>query len=225
MTKILLLEDDPQITKSLKINLKLSGFDVHSAGAIQEAWKMIQEDNFDLLCFDIGLPDGSGIDLCDRVRKSGSDTPILFMSARTDEATVVKAISSGGDDYLRKPFGMEELKVRMNKVIKRFSPTNNLITLGSLVIDPSKRVVTFLDQFINLGRKELDILTLLAKKAGEIVTRESILSALYDGADLYDRTVDSHMSHLRRKLKEAAGDLVQINSVYGLGYRLEWKTP
>jgi DNA-binding response OmpR family regulator len=74
-----------------------------------------------------------------------------------------------------------------------------------------------------MGRKEMDILMILARRAGDIVTRDTILTALYDGADMYDRTVDSHMSHLRRKLRDAAGENLKINSVYGLGYRLEWK--
>ena len=84
-------------------------------------------------------------------------------------------------------------------------------------------MVTILDQIVTLGRKELEILILLARRAGDIVTRENILTALYENADMYDRTVDSHMSHLRKKLKEVAGSTLQINSVYGLGYRLEWK--
>lgn len=223
MTKVLIVEDDPQISKSLKINLKLSGYETETANSVSEAWKLLSEQHFDLMCLDIGLPDGSGLDLCQKVRECGDETPILFMSARTDEATVVKAITGGGDDYLRKPFGVEELKVRMNKMLKRFSAPTTIITFGKLMIDPVKRVVTLMDQIVNLGRKEMEILILLAKRSGDIVTRENILAALYEGSDLYDRTVDSHMSHLRKKLREVAGDSIQINSVYGLGYRLEWK--
>ena len=223
MAKVLIVEDDPQISKSLKINLKLSGFQTESVTTIADAWKILKEQHFDLMCLDIGLPDGSGLDLCEKVRTSGDEIPILFISARTDESVVVKAINTGGDDYLRKPFGVEELKVRMNKVMKRFSTPSMTITFGNLAIDPAKRIVTIMDQMVNLGRKEMEILIILAKKAGDIVTRENILTALYDGADLYDRTVDSHMSHLRKKLREATDDTLRINSVYGLGYRLEWK--
>jgi len=110
----------------------------------------------------------------------------------------------------------------MNKIIKKFTPASATIVFGDLTIDPVKRVVTIMDQMVTLGRKEMEILIILAKKAGDIVTRESILSTLYESSDLYDRTVDSHMSHLRRKLRDAAGKSLQINSVYGLGYRLEW---
>lgn len=223
MAKILIVEDDPQIARVLKINLKLSGHETENVTTISDAWETLRRDHFDLMCLDIGLPDGSGIDLCEKVRSNGDEIPILFMSARTDETTVVKGITSGGDDYIRKPFGMEELKARMNKVMKRFTPPTTAVTFGELSVDPVKRLVTLTGEILTLGRKELDILLILARKAGEVVTRETILTALYDGADMYDRTVDSHMSHLRRKIREVAGDELRISSVYGLGYKLEWK--
>ncbi len=224
MPKILIIEDDLQITKILTLNLKLSGFETENATTINEAWTKINTRHFDLLLMDIGLPDGSGLDLCQKVRESGNEVPIVFLSARTDEATVVKGIKNGADDYLRKPFGLEELKARLNKFIKKISPNLNTIKFGELTIDPTKRAATLMGQVVSLGRKELDILILLTRKAGDIVTRENILNSIYDNADLYDRTVDSHMSHLRRKIREIAGTSLQISSVYGLGYRLEWKT-
>ena len=222
MTKILIVEDDPQISKSLAMNLKFSGYETTSASNVKEARHLLKEHHFDLMCLDIGLPDGNGLDLCQAIRDEGNDIPILFISARTDEATVVKGILNGADDYLRKPFGMEELKVRMNKILKKFTLPTSIITFEKLTIDPTKRIVTLMDKFVSLGRKELEILVLLTRRAGDIVTRESILATLYQNSDMYDRTVDSHMSHLRRKLREVAGSDLQINSVYGLGYRLEW---
>lgn len=222
MARILIVEDDQLISKILKMNLKLSGHETESVSTIQEAWEFLRKEHFDLMCLEIGLPDGSGIDLCERIRRNGDEIPILFVSSLTDEATVVKAINSGGDDYIRKPFGMEELKARINKMMKRFIPTGGFITYGNLSIDPLKRMVTIAGEIVSLGRKEMDILLILARRGGDIVTRDLILSTLYDGADLYDRTVDSHMSHLRKKIREAAGDQLRIISVYGLGYRLEW---
>ncbi len=223
MAKILIVEDDAQITKILIMSLKLSGYETDHAGDIQNAWIKIAEEHFDLILMDIGLPDGSGLDLCLKVRETGNDVPIVFLSARTDESSVVRGIKNGADDYLRKPFGLEELKVRINKFIKKIVPPVKSISFGALSIDPAKRAVTILGEMISLGRKELEILTLLARRSGEIVTRENILNAIYENADLYDRTVDSHMSHLRRKIRDAAGSSLQITSVYGLGYRLEWK--
>lgn len=223
MSKILIVEDDFQITKILKLNIGLSGHESDSATTIKDAWSKISNDHFDLILMDVGLPDGSGLDLCEKIRTSGNEVPIVFLSACTDEATVVRGIKNGADDYLRKPFGLEELMVRMNKFIKKIVPETKLIKFGDLSIDPAKRVVTFMGEMISLGRKELDILMLLAKKSGDIVTRENILNSLYDNIDLYDRTVDSHMSHLRKKLREVSNNGLQISSVYGLGYRLEFK--
>src|SRR6478609_8027288 len=132
MPKILIIEDDPQITKILKLNLKLSGFDTDNATTFQDAWSKITSDHFDLLLMDIGLPDGSGLDLCQKVRESGNDVPIVFLSALTDEATVVKGIKNGADDYLRKPFGLEELKARVNKFVRKLMPHMQTIKFGEL---------------------------------------------------------------------------------------------
>lgn len=223
MPKILIVEDDPQIAKSLNINLKLSGNTVALAPSLTHARKELLEENFDLICLDIGLPDGSGLDFCKELRDSGEETPILFLSALVDEATVVKGMNLGADDYLRKPFGVEELKVRMKKIIGRFEKKLEPITVGPLLIDPVERLVKVAGAMVNLGRKEIDILILLAKRAGSLVTREAIISSVYEHDDLFDRTIDSHMSHLRRKLKDAAGDRLRIISVYGQGYRLQWE--
>jgi DNA-binding response OmpR family regulator len=221
MPKILIVEDDPQIAKSLTINLRLSGHETFVATSVAEARMKLGKDHYQMICLDIGLPDGSGMDLCREIRESGDDTPILFLSALVDEATVVRGINLGADDYLRKPFGVEELKVRMQKIMKKFSPGTAMIKFGPLTIDPVERIVTVMDEMVNLGRKEVEILMLLAKKSGNLVTRETIIANLYDDNNLYDRTIDSHMSHLRKKLKEVAGTTLQISSVYGLGYRLQ----
>lgn len=223
MPKILIVEDDPQIAKSLNINLKLSGNSVAMAPSLSAARKELSDSEFDLICLDIGLPDGSGLDFCQELRERGEKTPILFLSALVDEATVVKGMNLGADDYLRKPFGVEELKVRMKKIISRFERKVEPLCVGPLVIDPVERFVKVSGNLINLGRKEIDILLLLAKRAGNLVTRETIISSVYDHDDLFDRTIDSHMSHLRRKIKGAAGDCLQIVSVYGQGYRLQWE--
>lgn len=221
MPKILIVEDDPQISRSLKINLKHSGHEVFLAQSLTEARAHLNRDSFDLICLDIGLPDGSGLDFCKDLRESGEEVPILFLSARTDEASVVRGMKNGADDYLRKPFGIEELKVRMQKIMKRFSPGEVSIKFGPLVIDPTQRIVTVEGTLVSLSRKEVDILMLLAKRGGSVVSREAIISAVYESNELYDRTIDSHMSHLRKKLKECAGPELRISSVYGLGYKLQ----
>jgi DNA-binding response OmpR family regulator len=222
-TKVLLVEDDTQISKSLSMSLSYSGFDVTTAESLAEAWAKFAERRYDILLLDVNLPDGTGIEICQKLRADGETVPILFLSARTDEETVVQSMNIGGDDYIRKPFGTEELKVRMNKIIKRSDHPKNVLEAGPLKMDMEKRSVTVKDQAISLGKREFDILSILVKKSGDIVTRDFILSSLDEKSDLYDRTIDSHMSHLRRKLREAADGNLQIASVYGVGYRLVWK--
>lgn len=224
MFNVLLVEDDPQISKSLSMSLKYSDYDVAVAETIGDAWSKMAAMTYDILLLDVNLPDGTGMELCEKIRAAGKEVPIIFLSARTDEETVVKGMNLGGDDYLRKPFGTEELKVRMNKVMKRTtaSTPKNSLTVGPLTMDFGKRTVLLQGSPLNLGKRQFDILAILARKAGDVVTRENILIQLDNNTDLYDRTIDSHMSHLRIKLREA-GDTIQIVPVYGVGYRLQWK--
>ena len=222
MFKVLLVEDDPQISKSLSMSLSFSGFEVATADTVELAWSKITSKSYDILLLDVGLPDGTGLDICQRVREAGKTTPILFLSARTDEETVVKGMNFGADDYIRKPFGTEELKVRMNRVLKRVAPAANVLEAGPLCLDLDKRSAIISGKPLNLGKREFEILAYLVKKGGDVVTRDGILEKLDEKPEVYDRTIDSHMSHLRRKLREAAGEAVQIVAVYGVGYRLQW---
>ncbi|WP_413290859.1 response regulator transcription factor [Bdellovibrio sp. HCB337] len=225
MPKVLLVEDDPQISKSLKMSLSFSGYDVSVAENIAHGWESVSTTPFDILLLDVNLPDGSGLDLCKKIRAMGHNVPILFLSARTDEAIVVEGMNIGAEDYIRKPFGTEELKVRMNKAMKRAEPERNVVSHGPLKMSIDKRTATLFDQPISLGKREFDILIILAKKAEEVVSREQILGILEPNSELYDRTIDSHMSHLRRKMREAGKEEIQILPVYGVGYRLVWKRP
>ena len=222
MYKVLIVEDDIQISRSLSMNLKLSGFEVDAASLVSEGWNKVQKNHYDILLLDVGLPDGSGLELCQRIRESGDDVPILFLSARTDEPTVVKGIQLGADDYIRKPFGTEELKARMNKLLKKTVQLDKMFLFNKLNIDIPNRELAVGSKNVSLGKKELDILLILARRAGDLVTRETILSQLEDSLNGNDRTIDSHMSHLRKKLKEVGGEELQIVSVYGEGYKLVW---
>lgn len=220
--KILIIEDDPQILKALKMNLTYSGYQVLTAETLESATKKLSEVSFDAILLDINLPDGNGLEYYHEIRGQEIETPILFISARTDEETVVKAMNIGADDYIRKPFGVEELKARINRIIgKKIDP--NILKLGTILIHKGKRQLIINELPIKLSRREFDILLILAEKKGDIVTREHILDYLGLDLDIYDRTIDSHMSHLRRKLKESTKDQVKIQSVYGVGYQLQWE--
>jgi DNA-binding response OmpR family regulator len=222
MTKVLLVEDDPQISKSLSMSLSFSGFQVESAETLADAWERFLKNPFDVLLLDVNLPDGSGIDLCKRIRESGNEVPILFLSARTDEETVVKGMNLGGDDYIRKPFGTEELKVRIQRLLQRMGPGKEFIEAGPLRMDAEKRSATLNGKNLQLGKREFDILSILARKSGDTISRDNILLLLNEDPEVYDRTIDSHMSHLRRKIRDSAGESLQILAVYGVGYKLQW---
>ena len=227
MTKVLIVEDDIHISKSLELNLNLSGFSVFTASTIEDGWNLINQKPFQIGIFDVNLPDGTGIQLCQRVRNAGIQLPILFLSAQTDDETVLKGFQVGAEDYMRKPFGVDELKARMNRILQR-NPTNRkIIEAGPLVIDVEKRQASILGNVISLGKKEFDILTCIAKKGNDVVTREHIINTLEtqtgEESSIFDRTIDSHLSHLRKKIREKSNEALQIVSVYGVGYRLDWK--
>jgi DNA-binding response OmpR family regulator len=218
--QVLLVEDDPIIARTLSMSLRYEGFELTVAPTAAEAARKLAERRFDLAMFDVGLPDGNGIDLCRELRRRDAAIPILMLSARTDEPTAVAGIDSGADDYIRKPYGLQELTARMRRLLARQRTERDIASFGGISIDAQKRSVTVGDIPVQLGRKEFDILLLLVRAAGDAVTREQILDHIDDGSTIYDRTIDSHLSHLRRKLKDA-GATLRIAAIYGVGYRLE----
>lgn len=218
--RVLLVEDDPLIARTLVMSLRYEGFDLTVAPSAADATRILAERTFDLVMFDVGLPDGNGIDLCRALRARDESLPVLMLSARTDEATVVAGIESGADDYIRKPYGLHELTARMTRLVERCRRERALAAFGGIRIDIQRRTVAAGGAPLQLGKKEFEILLLLVRATGDIVTREQILDRFEDGSEIYDRTIDSHLSHLRKKLKDA-GAAVRIAAIYGVGYRLE----
>jgi DNA-binding response OmpR family regulator len=216
----LLVEDDPVISRTLIMSLRYEGFALTLASNIAEASAMLDEKIFDMVVFDVGLPDGNGIDLCRALRARDPAIPILMLSARTDEATAVAGIEGGADDYIRKPCGLQELTARMRRLMQTRQRTRDIAAFGPLRMDIRRRNVSAGGVALQLGKKEYDILLRLVRAAGDTVTREQILDDFDDSSAIYDRTIDSHLSHLRKKLKEADAAL-RIVPVYGVGYRLE----
>lgn len=217
--QVLLVEDDPVIAKTLAMSLRYQGFELTHATGVRDAQAVLAERQFDLMLFDVGLPDGSGIELCRALRARDATIPILMLSARSDEATVVAGIEAGADDYIRKPYGLQELTARMTRTLGRRQQRERM-QFGALQLDAQRRVACVNGVPLNLGKKEFDVLLLLVRALGDVVTRNQILDGFDGDGAIYDRTIDSHLSHLRKKLKEAAAE-VRITAVYGVGYRLE----
>jgi DNA-binding response OmpR family regulator len=218
--KVLLVEDDRQVAEPLVENLRRYEHDVEHVATGIEA---VTHPEVDLVLVDLGLPDLDGLEVCRRLRQS-SDVPIIVISARSEESDRVLALHVGADDYLIKPFGIRELIARMEAVSRRYRPASDhgvpapeAHGRGQLRVDPRSRQVSVFGAPVRLTRKEFDLLALLMEDWGAVVRREVIINRVWDGNWLGStRTVDSHVSALRRKLSGA----VVIETVRGVGFRL-----
>ena len=221
MIKILLVEDDPALGKGLKMNLEYEGYEVEWARDLRTAVRLNDELKFDLTLLDLGLPDGNGISFCDRTRAAGSRLPIIILTAQADEESVVKGLMAGANDYVRKPFGTRELVARIKTVLREPKVREDQIRFENLVLLRDQRKVMWGASEIDLNRREFDLLTVLVENGESVVTRESLLARLDREGEILDRTMDSHLSHIRTKFRKAGVLGIQISSVYGVGYRLE----
>lgn len=221
--QVLLVEDDLVITRALKMSLPFKGFEVTPCDTFRKGLEIFRAELFDVILLDVNLPDGNGLELCKEIRKINETIPILLLTAKTDESTAVSGFEWGADDYVRKPYGAQELVARMQRLIERKKGNLSELCFDCLKIDLKKHLAWAKNSQLNLGKREFEILALLIKRSGEAVTRNDILNTLGDDLELYDRTIDSHLSHLRKKLKNAGATQVQIVPIYGVGYRLELK--
>jgi DNA-binding response OmpR family regulator len=213
MSEILLVEDDPVLGRGLVVNLEAEGYQVH--------WCQDLKTAASLIILDLNLPDGNGLSLLKSARAEGVKTPVIILTAQTDEDSVVEGLQSGANDYVRKPFGNKELLARVKTVMRDPAPSTPQIRYGDLVVLPEKRKVLYGEKDVDLNRREFDILSYFIAHAEAVVTREALLQMLDKDREIYDRTIDSHVSHVRSRLKQSGGVSVHISSVYGVGYRLE----
>ncbi len=222
MTHVLVIEDDPGIRSSLVRSLTDRGYAVSSAPSGLVGLQNALDEQPDLVLLDLGLPDLDGHSLLSMLR-AVRRTPVIVVTARDDDPSIVKALDAGADDYVVKPFGMDQLEARIRAVLRRTEAEepDEPLRVGDLVIDAVTRSCTLGDREVELSRREFDLLLLLAQRAGEVVTKREILEEVwnqpYGGGE---RTVDVHLSWLRRKLGETAAHPVYLHSVRGVGVRL-----
>ncbi len=224
MAKILLLEDDPVLAKSLCFNIQSAGYDVQWVSTVALARKEIAAQQFDLLLLDIELPDGSGLKLCEELRSFKEPTPIVLITAQNSEENVVQGLMAGANDYIRKPFGMREMLARLHvqlKTVDRKAPSKSLVEFGGLKVDSEHRTAFYKDRELKLNHTKLDILHFLITNQKKVISRETILQFLQKEDEVFDRTIDAHISQIRRLLKEEKIDHIRITSIYGTGYKLE----
>lgn len=221
MIKILLVEDDPGLARGVQVNLETEGYKVYHSPTIGEAITQTQKEDLSLIILDLGLPDGHGFDYLKKIRGEGSHIPVVILTAQTDEDSVVSGLQLGANDYMRKPFGHKELLARIKSLLRTSNKKDCIVRFDNLVLSLDQRLVKYADQTIELNRREFDILKYFVENAENIVTRESLLAAFDKDGEIFDRTIDSHISHLRGKFRKAEIEDIKISSVYGIGYRLE----
>ena len=225
MNEILLADDEPNQIELMKFNLEKNGFLVRSAYNGKQALDMIYEKKPSVLIADWMMPKMSGIELCRELR-SNKDTkllPIIMLSARSEEADKSLGLDTGADDYISKPFSPMELVSRVKALIRRTNTSMSIdeLIVGELKISLSEMQVFRNDQLIKLGPKEFKLLTLLAERPGHIFSRQKLLDTVWGvGIFIEDRTVDVHMSRLRKALRINKNDIDLVRTVRDGGYGL-----
>ena len=223
MTKILVVEDDPAILRTLADNLKFEKHDVLTAMDGETAYKLQHSQHPDLIVLDLMLPRMSGLELCRKLRTEGIQVPILILTARSEEADRVLGLDLGADDYVTKPFSVAELMARIRALLRRASsaaerPTT--LKFGQVEVDFKRYAARRRGKPVEMTRKEFDILRLLVSRQGNVVTREELLNEVW-GLESYPvtRTVDNHIAGLRAKLEANPARPVYIQTVHGVGYK------
>jgi len=226
--KILLIEDEPDIRKTLEYNISREGYDVVSAPSLSEGRNHLNSGSFSLILLDLMLPDGSGLDLCREIKsdKEKVATPIIILTAKDDEVDKVVGFELGADDYVTKPFSVRELILRIKAVLKRGERKQENLEVqrqfGELLIDVDSHEVYVNDQSITLTALEFKLLRQLVDRRGRVQSRDQLLSDVWGySADVTTRTVDTHIKRLREKLG-SMGKYVQ--TIRGVGYKFT-RTP
>ena len=228
MAQLLVVEDDERIRTAVIRALRDRGHAVSSAGTALSGLQAAVEERPDLVVLDLGLPDLDGGELL-RMLRAVSAVPVIVATARDDDASVVRALDAGADDYVVKPFSSGQLEARIRAVLRRTAGADTgpaPVTVGELTVDPRSRRVTRAGRSVDLSPKEFDLLAYLAARAGTVVPKRELLTEVwqqpYGGSD---KTVDVHLSWLRRKLGESAAEPGLLQTVRGVGVRLAEPEP
>jgi len=223
MSRILLLEDDISLIEGLQYALEKNGYEIEVARSVREAKERLREA-FDLLLLDVALPDGTGFDVCESVRKNGNQVPVIFLTAADDEMSIVRGLDGGGDDYVTKPFKLGELCSRIHALLRRAGLPKeeaSLLRSGNITIDLNKSQVFDHDKELELTRAEYRLLCLLVRNEGIIVSRNRILEELWDngGSFVDDNTLSVYIRRLREKVEKDPSVPERLATVRGFGYR------
>jgi two-component system, OmpR family, KDP operon response regulator KdpE len=223
--RILVVDDEPQITRVLRTSLSSQNYDVRVANDGETALEIMKDWTPDLVITDLSMPNMDGLELCRRLRAS-TQIPIIVLSVRGEERTKVQALDAGADDYVTKPFGIEELRARVRANLRRAPPTEpepaSLIEIGDFRIDSAARKVTVGRREVHLTPKEFELLVYLARHAGKVVTHRALLGAIWGGQNTEQvEYLRVFVGQLRKKLEPEAASPRYILTEPWVGYRFE----
>lgn len=226
-SSLLLVEDEENLRETLQLNLELEGYEVAAVDNGLEALNIIKKEYFDLIILDIMLPEMDGITVCENIRLQNNDVPILFLSAKNSGVDRIEGLKKGGDDYLTKPFNLEELLLRVdklvtkNKKLKERTPVSEIYSFGKCKIDFTGLTAKDKEgKSIELSKKEIALLKLLIEHKNEVVSREHILQAVW-GYNVYPttRTIDNFILNFRKYFEKDTRHPKHFHSIRGIGYK------
>ena len=228
MSRILIVDDEPEIVRGLEDNLRFEGYQTSTAADGREALTVAAREAPDLILLDIMMPGLSGWDVCRELRSQGIDVPIIMLTARGEEGDRVRGLELGADDYITKPFSLRELLARVRAVLRRPGPRHKVeeLAFGDARVRPRGRQAFRAGREVGLTRKEFELLVYLLEHRGEVVTRERLLDEVW-GYERFPttRTVDTHILRLRRKFEADPDRPAFILTVHGQGYKFREVTP
>lgn len=231
MKKILIIEDEPNIRELILYNLKTNGYDGIAAEDGIMGITMVHREKPDLILLDIMLPEKNGYEICRELREEGNDTPIIMITAKTEETDKVMGLEYGADDYISKPFGIREMMARIKAVLRRYENTLNdhhvdnsdrVLSVGDLTINVDRHEVREQNRVIDLTLKEFELLRYLVENRGRVFSRDQLLNNVWGINYVGEtRTVDVHVRHLRQKLSDGEHDDNRyIETIRGKGYKV-----
>ncbi len=227
--KVLIVDDEESIVTLLKYNIEQAGFETEIAYTGQEALDQTNEHLFDLIVLDVMLPEMDGMEVCKQLRQKQIQTPILMLTAKDDEFDKVLGLELGADDYLTKPFSPREVVARIKAILRRMNYTKKdessetqSLQIADLIVYPEQYEATIKEDPMILTPKEFELLLYLVKNKGRVLSRDQLLSAVWNYDFVGDtRIVDVHISHLREKIEPDTKKPSYIKTIRGLGYKME----
>ena len=223
MVRILIVEDEPGIALALQDDLKLEGYEVEVAGDGETAGRRAREQAFDLILLDVMLPRKDGFEVCRELRRAGLRTPILMLTAKTQEAEKVLGLELGADDYLTKPYSRRELRARIKALLRRAAPeAPALYRFGDVEVDFARCELRRAGTPVELTTLEFKLLGAFIRHRGRVLGRDQLLDEVWgQGTFITDRVVDNQVANLRRKIEPVQAEPRYLRSVRGLGYRFD----